>query len=546
MAKRTNGLIAALVILLVLAIGAQSCRPRITGIFPTSGPPGTLVHVTGIDLLGGLVKWNAGTPAEITIPGGFLAANFFTVPPDAAPGAYNVRLYGGGSYSAGTMVFTVTGGTRRPAPRIDDITCRNFSIDTMTMPARATFFLLVHGANVDAGAQILIDGVAQPTYLWRGLSNQQNMQVRDPATLGYPIFHYGTLICALANVAPGSILRNITVVNLGGTRSVNSKEYAVASSMRHLDSDGDGLSDVWETYGADIDTNGTIDVNLPALGAKPLRKDIFVEVDWMTTNVPGNELWPYADSVFAQAPILNSDGTSGVSLHVDHGQPGAGGGGGSIIPYYFGIYFLNIPCPYPPAPEWSCQSFYRLKKDNFDSMRLPIYRYCIFGHDGANGSGSGESEGRVSNDFMVTLGTYTGPRDTLVRAQTCTFLHEFGHTFGLLHGGGDGIRRKPNYNSVMSYLYDNEGVDMDCNPDTREYIYTFSQGMRRDLDENCLNEPMGICDNVARDWDGDGVATGTCVRAVADRKEPYTVLRDYCDWSNLVYKFTRDTAWRFN
>ena len=45
------------------------------------------------------------------------------------------------------------------------------------------------------------------------------------------------------------------------------------------DQDGDGLLDNWETAGLDADSNGTIDVNLPAMGANPLRKDIFLELD---------------------------------------------------------------------------------------------------------------------------------------------------------------------------------------------------------------------------------------------------------------------------
>ena len=45
------------------------------------------------------------------------------------------------------------------------------------------------------------------------------------------------------------------------------------------DEDGDGLLDGWELSGFDANGDGSIDVNLPALGANPQRKDIFVEVD---------------------------------------------------------------------------------------------------------------------------------------------------------------------------------------------------------------------------------------------------------------------------
>jgi hypothetical protein len=46
------------------------------------------------------------------------------------------------------------------------------------------------------------------------------------------------------------------------------------------DRDGDGLCDEWETTGIDYDGGG-VDLNLPAMGADPDHKDLFVEVDYM-------------------------------------------------------------------------------------------------------------------------------------------------------------------------------------------------------------------------------------------------------------------------
>ena len=53
------------------------------------------------------------------------------------------------------------------------------------------------------------------------------------------------------------------------------------SNSDTLDTDGDGLPDVWEKEGLDYDGDGKIDVDLPAMGADPNVPDIFVEVDWM-------------------------------------------------------------------------------------------------------------------------------------------------------------------------------------------------------------------------------------------------------------------------
>lgn len=41
-----------------------------------------------------------------------------------------------------------------------------------------------------------------------------------------------------------------------------------------LDTDGDGLPDVWEKEGLDYDGDGKIDVDLPAMGADPNIPDI--------------------------------------------------------------------------------------------------------------------------------------------------------------------------------------------------------------------------------------------------------------------------------
>lgn len=36
-------------------------------------------------------------------------------------------------------------------------------------------------------------------------------------------------------------------------------------------------------------------------------------------------------------------------------------------------------------------------------------------------------------------------------------MHELGHTLGLYHGGDEAVNFKPNYISIMNYLYVNIG-----------------------------------------------------------------------------------------
>ena len=77
-----------------------------------------------------------------------------------------------------------------------------------------------------------------------------------------------------------------------------------------VDTDGDGLLDNWETSGLHV-TVGGVDkfVNLPAMGADPLHKDIFVEADYMTGHQPiPSAIWVIADA-FNNSPVANPDGT---------------------------------------------------------------------------------------------------------------------------------------------------------------------------------------------------------------------------------------------
>ena len=208
------------------------------------------------------------------------------------------------------------------------------------------------------------------------------------------------------------------------------------------DSDGDSLLDAWEQHGFNGDGDGTIDVDLPALGANPLRKDLFVEIDCLVSdgNLDGDladlidhSHCPRQDSMtdvvrgFANAPVGNPDGTTGIQLHLDTGTlygaglisvvGGAGvtgnlgnmGGGGSQIPEAG-----NTIIDFDGATGSPGTSFYSLKATNFDAARrAQIFRYAIFGHQtnarsAVNDCTSGWAEDIKGNDFMVMLG---GRRD---------------------------------------------------------------------------------------------------------------------------------------
>ncbi|MFZ2170312.1 MAG: hypothetical protein WAW61_11820, partial [Methylococcaceae bacterium] len=268
---------------------------------------------------------------------------------------------------------------------------------------------------------------------------------------------------------------------------LDSRSAGVCFSI-DLDSDSDGLLDNWEQNGIDSNGDGTVDINLPAFGANPQRKDIFVEVDCLVaadhSHCPSKDAISDVVQSFARAPVINPDGTTGVQLHIDSGPlfgagsfisvPGTsgvigtfgdfGGGGNQINEAGNEIIdaFRN--------PLGSGTKFSDLRKDFFDSQRDLIFRYAIFGHQtnsrlATNDCTSGYANGIPGNEFIVTLGGFrTGTTPCWTpdangfsvgnRLELAgTFQHELGHTLGLHHGGQDGVNEKPNYLSVMNYTH---------------------------------------------------------------------------------------------
>ncbi|MEO8739000.1 MAG: PASTA domain-containing protein [Casimicrobiaceae bacterium] len=97
----------------------------------------------------------------------------------------------------------------------------------------------------------------------------------------------------------------------------------------HLDSDQDGLLDHWETQGIDLEGTGTIDLDLPGMGANPFKRDLFLQVDWTAdrptplnfgrTQRPVSGMVRMLAQAFAAAPALTNGIQAGIQLHVDAG-----------------------------------------------------------------------------------------------------------------------------------------------------------------------------------------------------------------------------------
>ncbi|MCU0834677.1 MAG: DNRLRE domain-containing protein [Chromatiaceae bacterium] len=214
------------------------------------------------------------------------------------------------------------------------------------------------------------------------------------------------------------------------------------------DTDGDGLYDGWEVIGLDRDHDGTLDLDLPMLGANPHHKDVFVEIDWMEDAT--RSLRPHPTAVQA---LVNAFREYGIRLHVDTGNLG----GGNAVPYEANT------CDYEST--W----FAETKGANFDRARRGIF-YYIAAMTAGEGCGS-KSKG-AGNIIL---------RSSSVHGYTVNMMHELGHDLGVHHGGqkalteprsadtlgpnGDIIsdnaidwatddeNYKPNYLSIMNYQY---------------------------------------------------------------------------------------------
>jgi hypothetical protein len=550
----------ATLLLVTLWLGAllSGCgTPNLMSFDVAEGPEHTLVMINGDSALSRVI-WDAGLPTEQAIPGGFLGGYMFSVPPGAAPGNHPVALERSGNRSAARN-FNVTAPQPFGAPRIDHVTLYGTTFEA----GNVNTLLLVQGANFDVGSVVRLGGADLASVAYNGLRN--NLYGVQPNTLGYPIYHYVSVLTVVNGSPAGSAL-NLTVRNLDGQLSA-AYSYTLPANAAALDSDGDGLLDTWETGGYDADGNGTIDVDLPALGATPHRRDILLEVDVMNglnnppiPTTPGNPgTFDTTRNLFAAAPILNAGPANGINLILDTS---------GTVPAWNVVDLTAVD-----SVPLSTANFYTLKAANFDNARRGnIYHYAIwanahpngwsgisdiaFAADDANGVATGSGD-----DFIVSFDDFPASYQTQ-RSQVETLMHEFGHNLGQRHGGTNHDTFKPNYWSVMAYTWQirtgagnaTRRQRVTCPPfyyaatgatepggalpATINSIVDYSEGMARTLTENnnSLRETTGVCGQ-AVDWNNDGDQTDDNINAdVNDNGSNNETVTDFPNWRALNYR----------
>ena len=304
---------------------------------------------------------------------------------------------------------------------------------------------------------------------------------------------------------------------------------APAANAYNPDIDGDGIPNTWEMKGYDADGDGKIDVNYPAMGANPLKKDIFVEMDYMPDLLASEDELDRITEIFANMPIRNPNGTTGINIHLDAGSARSAKynlGGGNEVPYQ--------------QLDSTMEKWHEIRRANMDPDRGSSFHYMIWGdaHDEYGSSGLGYIG---APGFVVTVGPRFWGKSATSDVRVATFVHELGHNLGLRHGGTEDVNYKPNYMSIMNYRYQLRGIER---PDGTKY-FGYSTRVYKDLDENKLDEKTGFGRNAyglyyrgapaweAIDFNGNGKIDDEPVSVDLNRDGEKTILTAPNDMKNI-------------
>jgi len=368
----------------------------------------------------------------------------------------------------------------------------------------------------------------------------------------------GNPISSTFNWTPSSAQGGSYVIVFTATDNAGLQSQCSAIVDVKVDSDGDGLPDDWEINGYTF--NGVF-VDLPAMGANPDHKDIFVEIDYMTGHRPRQAAIDIVRDAFARVPnnlfaIPNPDGADGITLHV------------------------NIDDEFPHADQLGTNSSGNYNWTEFDNVKFSHFsealslshHYCLFIHNGPidpqGRPNSGVARGIPSSDFIVSLGSFSsgsflgvpfGEGGT-TNDQAGTFMHELGHNLGLQHGGFESFPNyKPNYLSVMNYTFQLGGLRINGSSAFDYSRLELPQLNESNLDENIgLNGGTGI-NNYGTSWfcgssqqwtnNANGAINWNCnkkfiffddiessVATDINKDGAQTIIRSFNDWAHINFK----------
>ena len=228
-----------------------------------------------------------------------------------------------------------------------------------------------------------------------------------------------------------------------------------------VDSDGDGLPDIWEEQGVVL-ADGT-EIPLPDWGADPNRPDVFLQLNWMASEYDtlgcdtsaarecaNANRTSYAPSTQSLDDLVDLFADHGISLHIDAGEHYTN------IPNYSDVHggeTLEYRDSYFDPSKF--EAFQLINTISNLGDRANIFRPGVLGDRMRAGSNAtGLSLVGDSSFYVANPGGRAN--DEQVRN---TILHEFGHTLGLRHWGAqqyvtdiaEGSPMQAGYQSVMNY-----------------------------------------------------------------------------------------------
>ncbi len=359
------------------------------------------------------------------------------------------------------------------------------------------------------------------------------------------------------------------------------------------DADGDGIPDANELPGTTY-----LGMPLHDWGARQGVMDIFVHVSYMVGDTPSDfpGLFPRPEALEkVQQAFANqtADGRN-FAVHFDVGDTSAYS---QLVHPDIERYNLDgksHALPWSQTIGWSIHydgdvDFFQLKADFLPVNKRQIFHFMVMGNDSPYFGGLGE---RPGNDFLVIPPSHIDPFESeewrlyTVNRQADVIMHELGHNLGLGHGGDESENYKPNYISIMNYMYsgmpligdDYEGDryyyyqhsrvfnyeqsnpyatlyyggafytrDLTRSVYSTDYAIDFSDGSSADIHEGSIDESNGLgrTGSVWVDFNGNGIvdsALAMDLNPTDDHDSGNPVLTDHNDWEAISSAFSRQTV----
>jgi hypothetical protein len=378
-----------------------------------------------------------------------------------------------------------------------------------------------------------------------------------------------------------SIVRPLATI---GTNSTSAADWAMVSyttpggpndvPASAVDADNDGIPDSAEVSGGRY-----AGLDLYAMGARVNQPDIFVQIDRMGPAPSGNGVgrqWAWTPQKASLEIWEKLYAKYGIKIHFDVGdlfsEPVGTGynlGHGSMVPFVSMVYH-NLDSNMTPKAG-AIPAFY-YKSVTMPVNRRNIFHYIIFAYENQMAAGQAEFEG---NDVVIATGASTagsGVTQEFINLQAAYFVHELGHNLGLRHGGFEDRNYKPNYLSVMNYLYFS-GLPASASSNSvmqpwlnrrysrselypgsaarDDFVLDYSNGSSKVLDGRSLLESeligRGADSGAFADWNNNNILdTGPYAVSMALTSGPNFLdpqgaepVKDHNDWANLKLGFSR-------